>query len=457
MKQFVVLFLILTMAAWLRINTFWLSHTHDEEVAHVALAMKLDCCGLPGYTFYGLDYESFSLDGKNSITELMPAIEGDEGGYLRALRHRGIESYYHKPLHHVPPAFPFLLMLSQKSLGGGKGYFLSSSRPPRLMANERPAQLRMAQLYAAAVPFVFSLLLVLLTFMLGKRLFGPMAGLIAAALMAISPVSIFVSQKIWAEEVSLVFILISFLFVLKGYAKRSLWPGLAAGAAAGLAFLTKQTAGIFLLSLLLFYMYDNRKQLLSSLGWGHFLLNPFMLGLAAAFILVSSWWFVLVFQTYGKLFYDPFVAFPADDVFYKLRASRPAPFILFTIGLLYLSPLFVFAAGLFRKKLLAQLNPWQQRFLPLLLFWVVVWFVLMAFVFQRMEHRHMLGAYPALAIGAGYVLAQLHAWLKSLSANWRWLGADEMLIILLLLATRWSTALVMDAVMQAQVLLLKPF
>lgn len=457
MKQLVILVLLLALASWLRINSFWLSHTGDDEVVHVALAMKLDEYGIKGYNLYQVDYEHFSLDGKNSLTELMIAPEGEEGAYLRTIKQGEKANYTHKPLHHVPPGFPFLLMLSQKTIGGDRGYFLSSDRPSKFSSGKRPAQVGVAQLYAAMLPFTFSLMLVLLTFLLGKRLFGPTAGLIAAAIMAINPVSIFVSQKIWAGEASLVFVLLSVLFIINGYGRRSLWHGLAAGAAAGVAVLIKQTAGIFLPALLLFYMYDRRGHLSTISGWRQFLLNPFMLALSAAFLLLTAWWYVLVFQNYGTLFYQPFVDFPASDPFYKLRESRPAPFILFSAGLLYLSPLFVFAAGLFRKQIRERLEAEQRRFLPLLFFWVATWFVLMAFVFLRKEHRHMIEAYPALAVAAGYVLAKLHHWLKSLSVNWRWLGADEMLVILLLLATRWTTALIMDVVLQGQVMILKPF
>jgi hypothetical protein len=87
----------------------------------------------------------------------------------------------------------------------------------------------------------------------------------------------------------------------------------------------------------------------------------------------------------------------------------------------------------------------------------VVYFVMMAFVFQTKEHRHMLAVYPALAMAAAYVISRLHAWLKSLSGNWRWLGADEILVIALLLATRWSAIMIMDVVLRTETLILKPF
>ena len=69
----------------------------------------------------------------------------------------------------------------------------------------------------------------------------------------------------------------------------------------------------------------------------------------------------------------------------------------------------------------------------------------------------MLAVYPALAMAAAYVISRLHAWLKSLSGNWRWLGADEILVIILLLATRWSAIMIMDVVMRTETLILKPF
>jgi hypothetical protein len=454
--HFVSFLIIFLTAAYLRINTFWLSHVTDDEFVNIALAIKLDKQGMKGYNLYQVDYEHFSLDGKNSITESMLAFEGEEGGYLRALRQRGIDAY-HQPLHYIAPGFPFLIMVSQKTIGGGNGYFISSTQPSKAMIKDKPPHLRISQMYAVLLPFAFSLLLVLLTYFAARFLFGPTVGLIAASIMAINPVSIFVSQKIWVEEVSLVFLMIALLFILSGYENRSWLKGLLAGIVAGIAVLMKQSAGIFLFALIVFYCYDQLMKLRTPFAWKSFFFNPFMLMFSAAFLALTAWWFALVFRTFGNPFYFPVIEYAGNDVFYTIRENRPASFVLFSMGLLYLSPLFLFAFGMFHKMLKSTLQEPQQRFLPLLFLWVVVYFVMMAFVFQSKEHRHMIAVYPALAISAAYVIGRLHAWLKSLSANWRWLGADEMLIILLLLATRWSTALVMDAVMQAQVLLLKPF
>jgi len=457
MKHLGILLLILAVAAWLRINTFWLRHTGDDEVMNVALAMKLDSCAMQGYNLYRVNYEDFNLDGKTSITELTLAPEGHDGMYLNQIKQRGIVSYYHKPLHHVAPGFPFLIMVSQKTIGGGNGYFISSTQPSKAVIKEKPPHLRISQMYAVALPFAFSLLLVLLTYLAARRLFDPTTGLIAAAIMAINPVSIFVSQKIWAEEVSLVFVMFSFLLILSGYEKRSWLKGLLAGIAAGIAVLMKQSAGIFLITFLIFYFYDQRKGLLRLASWKQSLLNPFILTLSLAFLILTSWWFLLVFRTYGNPFYYPFVDFPAGDLFYTIRENRPAAFVLFTFGVLYLSPLFGFATGLFHRKFIIKIPEPQRRFLPLLFLWVVVYFAMMAFVFQTKEHRHMLAVYPALAMAAAYVIGRLHAWFKTLSVNWRWLGADEILVILLLLATRWSAIMIMDVVLRTETLILKPF
>jgi len=448
MKHLGILLLILAVAAWLRINTFWLGHIGDDEVMNVALAMKLDSCGMQGYNLYRVNYEDFSLDGKTSITELTLAPEGHDGIYLNQIKQRGIVSYYHKSLHHVAPGFPFLIMVSQKTIGSGNGYFLSSTMPSKAIAKEKSPHLRVSQMYAVVLPFVFSLLLMLLTYFATRRLFDPTTGLIAAAIMAMNPVSIFVSQKIWAEEISLVFIMIALLFILSGYEKRNWLKGLLAGIAAGIALLMKQSAGIFLVALLIFYCYDQLMNLRSPGGWKMFFLNPFMLVLSAAFLALTAWWFVLLFRTYGNPFYFPVIEYAANDLFYTIRENRPAAFVLLTVGLLYLSPLFGFATGLFHRKLILKLPEPQRCFLTLLFLWVAVYFVMMAFVFQTKEHRHMLFVYPALAMAAAYVISRLHAWLKTLSVNWRWLGADEILVIVLLLATCWSALMIMDVLLR---------
>jgi 4-amino-4-deoxy-L-arabinose transferase-like glycosyltransferase len=75
--------------------------------------------------------------------------------------------------------------------------------------------------------------------------------------MAMNPVSIFVSQKIWAEEISLVYH--DLVVYPERISKAFLAERAAGGVALGIAVLMKHIAGIFLITLLIFYFYDHRK------------------------------------------------------------------------------------------------------------------------------------------------------------------------------------------------------
>ncbi|MDZ7740664.1 MAG: hypothetical protein U5Q03_02650 [Bacteroidota bacterium] len=99
--------------------------------------MKLDSCGLDGYNIKRVDYESFTLDRKSEITEIMLAPEADTGRLLKNMYARG-RDYYDNKLYNNSPALPFLIMLSQKTIGSGNGYFVSSTFIGKNLKSKNP-------------------------------------------------------------------------------------------------------------------------------------------------------------------------------------------------------------------------------------------------------------------------------------------------------------------------------
>lgn len=453
------LLVILLLAGLVRKNTFYLSHTSGDEFHYLALALKLDSCGLDGYNIRRIDYESFSLDGKTALTEIMLAPEGEDGSLLKDMKKRG-RGYYDNPLYNNSPALPYLLMLSQKTIGKGNGYFVSSSSQKRNKYTIKPLKTESifhGQLYAAIVPFFFSLLFVLLTFFLGKQLFGAVPGLIAAFLVAFDPVSMLTSQKLWGDEISGVFVLLSALAFIHAWRKNSFGWGLVSGVAVGIAVLFKQTAGFFMIGLVLFYIWQQRKQLTSLRTTLKFLTNPVMLAWGVAFILTTAFWFLKVYEVYGHFIHKHVPGEEVQDTFAQMKRSRPATFLVFLVGVPYLSPLMVFAWGALSKKLKLKVDEnrrWQFTFLA---FWIAAYFMALSFFFPGGEHRYFLPAHPAIAVLAAFVINEIRKKAIQKYQHWLWLTPNEMVIVGLILFSRWSYHLAIPAMNRAEVMLLQPF
>ena len=454
--HYTLLLLILLMAGWLRINTFWMPHTSGDEFHYLALALKLDSCGLDGYNIRGVDYEYFSLDRVNKLVELQMSADTGRGMLLKQMYADG-RAYYDNPLYNNAPGLSYLLMWSEKTLGRGKGYFVSASNHGRDTLRMLPGDVFYAQFYAVFWPFVFGLAFVMLTYLFGRMVFEPETALIAAFLMAVNPVSMLVSQKLWGDEISGVFVLLSALFFFKAYKSRSAVLGLMAGVAAGIAVLFKQTAGFFLIGITVFYFWDNRRMLTTTAGMKQFFLNPFALSMVAAFLAVSGFWFLKVDEVYGEFIHKHLAGTEVNDSFAVIKRNRPPGVLVYLLGIPFLSPVFLFGWAAFSKKVRSFAGSDKQWIFPFLACWIFAYFFILVIFFTGKEHRYILPAYPAIALLSAYVVNRLREWGNQYTRSWKWLGADEFTVIFLLLTAQWSVYQASDVIYNAGVLLLKPF
>ncbi len=103
------------------------------------------------------------------------------------------------------------------------------------------------------IPLLFGCLLIPLTFLLGSLLGGDKVGLLSAFLIAIDPVSIICSQKVWLDTTLAFFALLAVYFYARAFLtarpKLFLWGGFAIG----LAVLTKYP-GILMCAAVIFYV-----------------------------------------------------------------------------------------------------------------------------------------------------------------------------------------------------------
>ncbi len=137
---------------------------------------------------------------------------------------RKLPDYFAKPLYKHPPLFTYAIMLAHSIFGQD----MTSS---------------------SYVPAFFAAATVLVTFLLGKVMAGPLTGLAAALLLALHPVHILCSQKIWLASTLAFFTSLALLLVIVGKQKQSPYWFLLASACIGLATLTKYP-GILMLPIL---------------------------------------------------------------------------------------------------------------------------------------------------------------------------------------------------------------
>ncbi|OGY51318.1 MAG: hypothetical protein A3J59_02520 [Candidatus Buchananbacteria bacterium RIFCSPHIGHO2_02_FULL_56_16] len=131
---------------------------------------------------------------------------------------------------------------------------------------------------------------VLLVYLIGKRLYGVEAGLLASFLLAVSTYHTWGSRVGYLEPIALCFILLTILWFLKGLERPTyfIWFGVSAG----LMLLTKYTT-IFLLPVIFLYLLWTRRDVLTS--------RHFITGLVIAVALFSPVLFynVMMFKTRG--------------------------------------------------------------------------------------------------------------------------------------------------------------
>ncbi len=99
-------------------------------------------------------------------------------------------------------------------------------------------------LAAYLVVTIFGSLILIPTYLLGCELVSKRVGLMAAALMAVTPLFVDYSSRIYTESVYIFFMLMGVLFGYRMLRDRSVLSGLLAGAAIGLAYLTNPS-GIY--------------------------------------------------------------------------------------------------------------------------------------------------------------------------------------------------------------------
>ncbi len=440
---------ILLYAYYLRRNTFWFAHWSGDQEIYIALAMKLDKYGLDQYNLRGIDVlrhdiPVFDTGKELVIGEVVPAPKG-ERGYLLSIRDYMGLSHYDQPFYFMAPAFPYALMLSNRMFDPEHRYRGAAMNINRVVYHYKPIQYFKAQFYAAIIPLVFGLGLILVTFLLGKELFSEQVGLYAAFMLTVNPMNILSSQRIWTDDMAAFFISLTALFFALSFRNKGPKYAVLCGITAGLATLTRQTSMLILIAIVLYTVFINLKGLKSWRAVYTLLLNRTLWIIGGVFTAITAFWFIKVFTVYGNPFYIPDMhsAQSTDKTsWWEITRNRPHPVILFLVGLPYLSPLFIFALNALKDcaaQLRESFHKMEFRPMSFLVFWIAVylgWAVLMNDYIK--EYRYMIPVYPAVAIIASLGLVNLKTFIRSRLGQKQLLIPEIIIIAVLIACSIWS-------------------
>lgn len=250
------------LAVLLRIGAFWAPHTDPVELSYLTLAMKMGTHpGLSGYHPAGAEIRKTEVAEVNAPERRVPvAVPVTTDPAAPA----SFEAWPHQdpnPFLHKPPFFPALLAYTHHRFLGARFTHYPVSAADTVDANTpRPSRaLIQMQGWAVLVPFLSGLTVVLLTFVVGRRMFGNLSGICAAGLVAVYPAQILVSSRIWPETTMTAWLLASFFLFHRFTSNRNPAGCLLAGGAWGIAALTDPAALLFLPAFAVWAFWAHKK------------------------------------------------------------------------------------------------------------------------------------------------------------------------------------------------------
>jgi len=429
------------MSLYIRKDVYLTPHVRGDQRFYIATAMKLANDGIRGYTLRGTDLRVQD----DFFAYLDAAREGDKGNVLRYLsEHEGVR-YYDMPLLTTPPLLSYALVFSHGVFSPGEKYAVPHRKWIPGNGLYSPSQYARKQLYAIIVPLLSSLLLVLLVFLLGRSMFGREAATWAAFLVVICPTDILTSQKIWADDLTALFVALSVLLFIQAKKHDRLLLAALAGVSAGLAATAKPTGGFIVFAIGLYHLWLSRHDI----RHGRFkavVLDKTIIAFFAAGFLASLPWYGLVTATYGKPWYRGSLALLNENAPWFRMLHERSRFI-YLVNIPAQTPL-LFLAYYVLLDLVRRVTSKDYR--VLLFLWLFIYLYL---VWGYKEERYLLPAIPAAALLAGLYLQRIRAWSDSRFG----LHVGKILVILaLVLCTIWSVPLARNVVLSDRALIKFP-
>lgn len=424
-KEILFLSLILIFAALLRSPTFYLSHNNPDELIHLSLAMKISKYTTDVFNgHYNLYYVNRAynsnkaligvFEGKNKIGSLLDVFLGER-----------------EDLSHHPPAFPFLLMLMQRFFAKNIPFIVCNS-----FFGIRP--MLFLQWYACILSAVFSLGLVFLTYLIGKRLFSSSVGLLASFFLAFTPIDLLTANKIWADDMTSFFVALAVLLFFYSLENKKIILAILSGLSCGIAALTKLSGG-YLVPILFFYsLFYNRELIFEKKVIIKAMFNKYFIFFFLSLIIAVSCWIFLYlenFDFHGFSYHFSGHAKGTKDLpfgYFSITFSRK--WFIYPILIIYQFPIYIgsFLSSLcfIFKKTRSIFVDWFKRSnaYVLMMLWLFVYLFLLS-IKPGKESRYMLPAYPAIAILSAYFLISVFNFLAERMSNPRFKLYRFLLII----------------------------
>lgn len=232
------------------------------------------------------------------------------------------------------------------------------------------------------VPVLLNLATIALVFFIGRRLYDDERGLWAAFLAAVCPVTWFISQKIWIDNMLIMMTVASVAAVIWA-ADRGRVSGYAiAGIVFGIAFLSKVTAVLVFPALLA--VAWQRDQVGLSLSKAVAFLLPFSL--------MAGWWELTLYRHNGQILPSAFPDAANLEKFPFVQYSVTRPWYFYLLNIIEISPVYVLGLDAIRRRDGRSIAP---------ALWFVVFLIAHTFFGLRgggYQTRYLAAAYPALAL-----------------------------------------------------------
>jgi hypothetical protein len=393
------LFVLLSAALFIRRDVYTMPNLRGDQRIYVGAAAKLDKDGIGGYTLRGVRMRT--LD--DYFIQFYPSSSASMGELLIMLTKIEGAHYYDMPVLTTPPLFSYALMFSYRIFGPEEGFVIPYNRwtPDNGVYTLR--QYAGKHLYAFIVPLFFSLMLVILVFMLSEHLFGYEPALWAAFLMVVCPTDIMASQKIWADDMTAVFAVLSLLAFLKAQKHNNIFLSIISGVSAGLGATTKATGGFIVFVIVLYYIWSKKNEIFTRRIFRVAFDKHLLIFLAAGFVTALPWYGFVITRTYGLPWHLREPGLIAKDAIW-FTELRVRPWFIYLVNIPMQTPLFFLGylavAGLFLR------GSKKDNFV-LLFLWYTVFLILLR---RGKEERYMLPAIPAIAVSSGFFLKKVRLW-----------------------------------------------
>lgn len=434
-KKFITPAIILILLAgflWTRRDTYLLSHLRGDQRFYVGAAMQLERDGIRGYTLRGLDIER----SDPFFVYFAPAPTGGKGLILRHLSEVEHTDYYDVPLLTTPPLMSYLVMVFHEIIAPSGPYVVAEKDWESGSSLYTARQYASRQLYAVLAPLVASWLLVAAVFVLGRKLYGRGVATWAASLMVLCPTDILTAQRIWADDLTALLVVLTVALFVDAREKSRVITAILAGLCAGLAATAKPSGGFIVFAIGLFHLWSTRNCVRRD-RWREIVLDRQLLAFVVAGFLAAAPWYILIAKTYGAPWYRGDVALLNTQAPWFDFIRQRSPF-LYLVNIPVQTPLFCLA-GYVVVDLVRRVP--GGRYQALLLLWPLVY---LGLLWGTKEERYLLPAIPALAILAGLYMERIRIWIDHRGRN----GWGAALILLALIVSAiWSVPMARNAVL----------